>query len=89
MIRVGILGGIGSGKSFVAKLFSYPVFNADREVKILYKNSRKCFSKLKKKLPNFVKSFPIKKSELLKAIDYDKKNLIKISSVVHPFVRKK
>ena len=89
MIRVGVLGGIGSGKTFVAKLFSYPVFNADREVKFLYKNSRECFSKLKKKLPNFVKSFPIKKSELLKAIDYDKKNLIKISSVVHPFVRKK
>ena len=89
MIRVGVLGGIGSGKTFVAKLFNYPVFNADREVKFLYKNSRECFSKLKKKLPNFVKSFPIKKSELLKAIDYDKKNLIKISSVVHPFVRKK
>ncbi len=26
MIRIGILGDIGSGKSFVAKSFGYPVF---------------------------------------------------------------
>ena len=31
MIRIGILGDIGSGKSFVAKSFGYPVFNADNE----------------------------------------------------------
>ena len=38
MIRIGLMGDIGSGKSFVAKLFSCPVFDADREVNILYKN---------------------------------------------------
>ena len=27
MIRIGILGDIGSGKSFVAKAFGYPVFS--------------------------------------------------------------
>ena len=32
MIRVGILGDIGSGKSYVANQFGYPVFNADQEV---------------------------------------------------------
>ena len=32
MIRIGILGDIGSGKSYVAKEFGYPVFNADIEV---------------------------------------------------------
>ena len=32
MIKIGILGDIGSGKSFVAKKFGYPVFNADLEV---------------------------------------------------------
>ena len=37
MIRIGILGDIGSGKSHVAKQFGYPVFNADLEVKKLYK----------------------------------------------------
>ena len=61
MIRVGILGAIGSGKSFIAKLFKYPVFNADKEVDIIYRNNKACFSKLQKKLPNYIKSFPIKK----------------------------
>ena len=61
MIRVGIIGGIGSGKSFISKLFGYPVFNADDEVKYIYKKNKECFNKLKKKLPKFIKTFPIKK----------------------------
>ena len=89
MIRIGVIGGIGSGKSFISKLFKSPVFNADKEVDFLYKNNLECFKKLKKKLPRFVKSFPISKSQLIKAINEDKKNLKKISSVVHPLVRKK
>ena len=89
MIRIGLIGGIGSGKSFISKLFKSPVFNADREVELLYKNNLECFKRLKKKLPRFVKSFPISKSQLIKAINEDKKNLKKISSVVHPLVRKK
>ena len=89
MIRIGVIGGIGSGKSFISKLFKSPVFNADREVGILYKNNLECYRKLKKKIPNFVKSFPVSKSQLIKAINHDKKNLKTISSVVHPLVRKK
>ena len=89
MIRVGIIGGIGSGKSFISKLFGYPVFNADNEVKLIYKKNKECFNKLKKKLPEFVKTFPIKKKDLISAIGFDKKNLRTISSVVHPIVRKK
>ena len=89
MIRVGVIGGIGSGKSFISKLFKSPVFNADKEVNFLYKNSLECFNKLNKKLPTFVKSLPISKSQLIKAINQDKKNLKKITSVVHPLVRKK
>ena len=87
MIRVGMIGGIGSGKSFIAKLFRCPVFNADKEVEVIYKKSRNCFEKLKKKLPKFVKTFPVKKKELIAAINANKDNLKKISSVVHPIVR--
>ena len=89
MIRAAVIGGIGSGKTFVAKLFKCPVFNADDEVKIIYKTNKVCFNKLKKKLPSYIKSFPIKKNELVKAITKDKKNLKKISYIVHPFVRQK
>ena len=38
MIRIGITGDIGSGKTFVAKNFGHPVFNADNEVAKLYKS---------------------------------------------------
>ena len=46
MIRVAVLGDIGSGKSYVAKQFGYPVFSADAEVAKLYRKSRKCYNKL-------------------------------------------
>ena len=48
MIRIGILGIIGSGKSYVAKKFGYPVFSADDEVSKLYKKNKKIFINLKK-----------------------------------------
>ena len=50
MIKIAIVGNIGSGKSHIAKLFNYPVFNADLEVAKIYKTSRQCFKNLKKKI---------------------------------------
>ena len=43
MIRIAVLGAICSGKSYVAKQFGYPVFNADFEEAKLYKKSKKCY----------------------------------------------
>ena len=40
MIKIGILGDIGSGKSYVAKQFGCPVFDADAEVAKIYKKNR-------------------------------------------------
>jgi len=88
MIRIGILGDIGSGKSYVAKNFGYPVFNADYEVSKLYKKDKKIFKKLKKKLPKYISSFPINKNEITKAILSNKVNLQKIISIVHLEIRK-
>jgi dephospho-CoA kinase len=87
MIKIGIVGDIGSGKSYVAKQFGYPVFNADIEVSKLYKNSRKCYLKLKKILPDYITSFPLKKNELSKAIIADQKSIKKITKIVHPEIR--
>ena len=89
MIRIGILGDIGSGKSFVAKSFGYPVFNADNEVAKIYKKNRVCFLKLKKLLPKYIKTFPTDKNELTNAILSDKNNIKKIIKIVHPLIRKK
>ena len=89
MIRIAVLGDIGSGKSYAAKQFGYPVFNADVEVAKLYKKSRKCYNKLKKKLPKYIVSFPVKKIEIANAIIAGQHNLKKIIKVVHPEVRSK
>ena len=89
MIRIGILGDIGSGKSFVAKSFGYPVFNADNEVGKLYKKNRKIFTKLNKSLPKHITQFPIKKQEVTKTILANKDNLRKIIKIIHPEIRKK
>ena len=89
MIRIGILGDIGSGKSFIAKSFGCQVFNADEEVSILYRKEKKVFIKLKKQLPNHISSFPIKKKEISNAILSNSSNLKKIIKVVHPEIQKK
>ena len=89
MIVVGVLGDIGAGKSFVSKQFKCPIFNTDIEVNKIYRNSKTCYKKLKNKLPKYLKSYPIDKIELTKAILAKKYNLKKIINVVHPLIRKK
>jgi len=89
MIRIGILGDIGAGKSYVAKKFGYPVFNADDEVASLYKKDKKIFNKLKKKLPKYIHSFPIDKKEVSRAVLVNKSNLGKIIKIVHLEIRKR
>ncbi len=89
MIRIGILGDIGSGKSFVAKNFGYPVFNADDEVSKIYKKDKKVFFKLKKALPDYINSYPVNKNEITNAILANKSNLKKIVKIVHLEIRKK
>ena len=89
MIRIGILGDIGSGKTFIASSFGYPVFNADQEVSKLYKKNKKIFIKLKRKIPKHITKFPIDKKEITSAILSNKSNLKKIISIIHFEIRKK
>ena len=89
MIRIGILGDIGSGKSFVAKNFGYPVFNADYEVSKLYEKNKNVDQKFKKILPEYIYEFPIDKIQLSKAILANNSNLKKIIKIVHKEIRNK
>jgi dephospho-CoA kinase len=89
MIKIGILGDIGAGKSYVAQNFGYPVFNADHEVAKLYQNNKNTFNKLKGELPKYIHSFPIRKKEISNAILANKNNLNKIVKIVHFEIRKK
>ena len=89
MIRIVILVNIISGKTYVAKHFGYPVFNADYEVGKLYQSNKKTFNKLKKSLPKYISSFPVDKKEISHAILTNKKNLSKIIKIIHLEIRKK
>jgi len=89
MKRIALVGEIGSGKTYAAKYFGFPVFNADIAVSNIYKKNKKVFNVLKKQLPSFIKSQPINKKEILRAVLKNKNNLKKITKVIHPLVRKK
>ena len=88
MIRIGVMGNIGSGKSYIANRFGHPVFNADLEVAKIYKKNKEIFIKLNKVLPQQIKTFPIEKKEITKAILENKDNLGKIIKIVHKQIRK-
>ena len=89
MRRIALVGDIGSGKTFISNLFKYPVFNADLVVSNLYKKDKFLFRKIKKRFPDKVRNFPLKKEELLKIIFQNKKNLNVLGKLIHPKVRKK
>ncbi len=87
MIRIGILGEISSGKSYVANKFGYPVFNADFEVSKLYKKDKKIFIKLKKILPQHITKFPVDKNEITNAILTNKNHLGRIVKIIHQEIK--
>ena len=89
MIRIAVIGDIGSGKTHIAKQFGYPVFNADYEVAKLYQKNKNIFNKLKIKLPKYIHSFPIEKAEVSNAILANNNNLTKIVKIVHTEIKKK
>ncbi len=89
MIRIAVVGDIGSGKSHIANFFGYPVFNADLEVAEIYKTNKNCFKKLKKDLPKYFSVFPANKMQIINAIENSEKNLKKITKIIHPEIRKR
>ena len=89
MIRIALVGDIGSGKSYFSRLFKFPVFNADLEVNKIYSKDKNFNKLIKRKFPHKAFSFPLKKEELIKCILSNSGNLKKISKIVHPIVRKK
>ena len=60
MIKICVVGEIGSGKTYISKLFSPKknlIFNADIEVNKIYKRHRPTFTKLKKNYLFLLKAF--------------------------------
>jgi dephospho-CoA kinase len=92
MLKVGITGGIGSGKSTVCQVFSelgIPIYNADFEAKQLYFTDFDLKSEL---IENFGKSIYLSDNELNKPVLRDiiaqEKTRNVLNSIIHPKVFK-
>jgi dephospho-CoA kinase len=92
MIKIGLTGGIGSGKSTVARIFytlGIPVFNSDLEAKKLYTSD----DILREKLISafgadiYLANGDINKAFLIYTIFPDEKKLKLLNSIVHPRVK--
>ena len=89
MIKIGITGSLASGKTTAGKILSYkrgPLFSADKAVKEFYRN--KNFKSLLARQFK-IKNNNLSKKSFKKLILENKKNLIKLEKIIHPFVRKK
>lgn len=90
MIKVGITGGIGSGKSVVAALLSVmgvPVYIADKESKRLTSTSPEIRKKLLSLFGETVFSGSQLNKQVLAALIFsDKKNLEEVNRIIHPVV---
>jgi len=91
MIKLGLTGGIGSGKSFVATIFStlgIPVYDSDKEAKKLYfQDNVKLLMINEFGEDVYLASGEIDKPFLSRLIFHDKKALEKVNQIIHPRVK--
>lgn len=92
-LKVGITGGIGSGKSVVAKIFSIlgiPIYYADDRAKWLMIQDQELSEQIKKEfgVESYLPDGSINRSFLAKTVFADQEKVNKINSIVHPAVGK-
>lgn len=92
MIKVGITGGIGSGKTTVCKVFELlgvPVYYADIEAKQIVDSNLEVKKNIITTFGNSVLNDEekIDKKKLASLVFNNKENLEKLNSIVHPAVR--
>jgi len=92
MLVVGLTGGIGSGKTTIAKLLKLegiPVYDSDTRAKFLMTNSNKIRKELKSKFGNEVYiDGELNRSYLANIVFGNKEKLKVLNSIVHPVVSK-
>jgi dephospho-CoA kinase len=92
MVRVGILGSVGSGKSFVANIFrelGFNIFSADNEVAKIYKNNKIVNKKISKFFKLKLYKGKINKQELRVSLKKNPNKFRFLNNIIHPIVRKK
>ena len=91
-LKIGLTGGIGSGKSTVCKVLkslNIPVFNSDITAKKIYKN-KSVVTEIKKQIGiTLNEDNSIDKKMLSLTIFNDKTKLQKLNKIIHPIVEKK
>lgn len=92
MLRIGLTGGIGAGKSIVSKILTalnYPVFNSDNEAKKLLVNDSSVIAEMKAAFGDDVyhSDGTINRAYLADVIFKDSNAREQINAIVHPRVR--
>jgi dephospho-CoA kinase len=93
MLKIGITGGIGTGKSTVAKIFAalkIPVYEADYRAKVLIENDTSIIEKIKGLLgeESYFENGKYNKSFVAQKV-FDNPDLLKkLNGIVHPAVGK-
>ncbi len=91
MIKVGILGGVGGGKSFVANIFKdlgFNIFSADQVVSQIYERNKNTNKKISKFFKLNLYQGRINKNELRDSLKKNQKNFKYLNKIIHPIVRK-
>jgi dephospho-CoA kinase len=91
MIKIGLTGGIGSGKTLVSKVFSQlgiPIFNADYEAKYILNKDPEVITQIKNSFGDIYDANGINKKKLASIIFNDQEALKKVNSIIHPQVLK-
>ena len=91
MKKIGLTGGIGVGKTFVAKLLhqmAIPIFNADVEAKKCMDSDSELIKKIELIFGNLIYiDGKIQKKKLANIIFSDIKKLNELNALVHPVVK--
>ena len=92
MYKVGITGGIGSGKSTIARIFEsigIPVYYADKEAKRLMNKNPSLKQDIKLLLSNeaYHKNGRLNRKYIAERVFKDKALLAQLNNLVHPAVR--
>jgi len=92
LIKIGVTGGIGSGKTTVCKLIealNYPVYYADDRAKWLMNNNSDCKVKITNTFGNEVYSNgKLNRIFLAQTVFTDESEIEKLNQIVHPLVAK-
>lgn len=88
MLKIGVTGGIGVGKSTVTRIFSIlgvPVYDADKRAKWLLNNNVELIDQIKSQFGEISYSNNLYNTRFISSIVFnDKIKLDKLNSIIHP-----